>query len=296
MNPFTRVRSLAHIALIMALGSGITGCAARKSALIWASRPLMEGAMASLMAETDLDLARTGMEAELKILEGLLEVDPNDRAYLSLAMKGFAGYALLFVEDDDPKRAKVMYERARIYGFRLLRQGDPDIINGKSDYARFQRFLKELKPADLEAVYWTATAWAGRINIDLESPAAIAALPKVTAMMSWVMERDSSFFFSGPQWFFAVYYCNLPALMGGGATKSQPFFERAMSTDGNRFLLGKFLYAKTYAVQTLDRELFVTLLTEVMKGNPNAPRELGLINKVAQKKAEFLLSKADTLF
>jgi len=264
--------------------------------ILWATRPVMEGAIAALMAEPDIELARTGLESELKLLEGLLTLKPDDRELLVLAAQGFTGYALMFLEDDEPNRAREFYERARGYGLRALARRDDRFVNDDLKFAEFNTLIGGLKSSDLPAAYWTAVAWGGRIDLERSSPKALAEFPRVTALMQWVIDRDPNFYYSGPLWFFGSYYSSLPPLMGGDSERARDYFERAIEVDGDRFLYGKVLHAEKYAVQTLDRELFESTLMEVIDMAGDSPAELRLMNNIAARKAEALRARADELF
>jgi len=264
--------------------------------MVWAGRPMMRGAIEALLAESDSELARTGLESELKLLEGLLNLKPDDRQMLVLAAQGFAGYALMFLEDEEPARALVFYERARCYGLKALAGRDKGFVRDDLSFGEFYRLIGRLKPSDLPAAYWTALAWAGRINLERSSPKALAQFPRANALMEWVMGRDPHFYYSGPLWFFGTYYSSLPPMMGGDLERARDYFERAMKTDGDRFLFGKLLYARNYAVQAYDRELFEALLTEVIAGIADCPDDLRLMNSIAARKAAILMKRADEIF
>jgi len=256
----------------------------------------MEGAIDALMAEPDIELARTGLESELKLLEGFLTLKPEDRELLVLAAQGFAGYALMFLQDEEPERAREFYQRARGYGLRALARRDGRFIRSDLMFVEFNALVSKLKSADLPAAYWTAVAWGGRIGLERSSPRALAEFPRATVLMQWVLDRDPNFYYSGPLWFFGSYYSSLPPLMGGDSERARDYFERAIEVDGDRFLYGKVLYAEKYAVQTLDRELFESLLMEVIDMAGDSPAELRLMNNIAARKAEALRARADELF
>jgi len=252
--------------------------------------------MEALLAETDVELARTGLEAQLKLLEGFLSIDPNDRQLLLMAAQGFTGYAMMFLEDQDPARAALFYERARRYGCRLLARRNRLFLDTAANFDQFQACIGDLKYSDLPAAYWTAVAWAGRINLNRGSVKSIAESGRAAELMKWVLDRDPHYYYSGPLWFMGVYYATLPPLLGGGPEKAKPYFERALKADGDRFLWGKLLYAQNYALSILNRDLFDRLLTEVVEGAANGPKDLGLLNTVAARRAVLLRDQAEELF
>lgn len=253
--------------------------------------------MLALQAETDIELAKSAMETELKILEGLLNLKPDDRELLELATQGFSGYAMMFVEDRDPERAMKLYRRARDYGLRALNKRHSGISRERIPLNELDQIIRKFTRKDIPIVYWTAVAWGAQINLQRTSPKALAEFPRAISLMKWVLEKDQGFYYSGPLWFFGSYYASIPPLIGGDIKKSQDYFQRALENDGNNFLWGKLLFARHYAVQALDRNSFETALTQIINASPcDLPEELRLLNTIAQIRAHELLKKMDDYF
>ena len=217
----------------------------------------MEAAITSLLAETDPDLARSGMESELKLLEGLLTMRPDDRELLEMAIMGFTGYALMFLEDEYPQRAQKIYRRALNYGFRAFSKIDKRFCSDELTYGEWVKLIGLLKSEDIHVVYWSALAWSGQINLDRTSPQSLVEAPRATALMQWVFDREPHFYYSGPLWYFGTYYTTLPPPMGGDTNKAKEYYNRAINKDGE---------------------------------------DLRLINRVAARKAALLLEKVDEFF
>ena len=274
----------------------LNGCSIRSSLVIWAARPIISGSMLSIMSETDIELAQTALEADLKLLEGILRSRPIDQDLLIIAAQGFTGYSMMFVQDIDPQRARALYDRAMKYGLKALEQSVKGFIRDDLTLKEFSRLVDRLKSDDVPAAYWTAAAWASRINLELTSAKSLSESPRATCLMQWVLDREPDFYFSGPRWFFGTYYSSIPPMLGGNPEKAKKYFDEAVSEDGDHFLWGKALYARHYAVQVLDRELFINLLEEVRKGSKDEPEELRLLNRIAVIKAMELLEQTDELF
>ena len=292
-----RIGNTARATAFIGLVAFLIGCSMRQTVFFWASRPLMEGGMTALMEETDPALGRAGMETELKLLEGMLALRPGDQQYLLTATQGFAGYAMMFLEDAEPDRARNFYERARQYGMRSLADADERFLEPDLTYDQFLDVIRSLKDDDLSLVYWTAVAWAGKANLDRSSPRSVAEMSRVVAMMQWICDRDPHFYYSGPLWFFGVYYSSLPPILGGGAEKALPYFQKALAVDGDRFLWGKMLYARFYAVAMNDQTLFEKTLDGIIAGSGgDTPPDLNLINAVAVEKAVWLKQQTADLF
>jgi len=273
----------------------LSGCALSPGITIPATKPLMRSVIQSLYEESDPRIARTAMEANLKLLEGIIIAAPTDEELLVLAAQGYCGYSMLFAESEDPERAKRLYLHARDYGFRAM--GEDWIVRAvNDDFDGFAGRVESLDRRQIGAAYWSAVAWGGWVNLSRSDPLALAQFPRVRKLMEWVASQDSNYFHSGPLWFFGVYYATLPPMLGGNPAESRRYFEQADRATGGAFQWGKVLYAKTYAVQQLDRDLFTRLLNEAATPLDNEPPELRLLNRVAAEAARRELTLIDSYF
>ena len=85
-------------------------------------------------------------------------------------------------------------------------------------------------------------------------------------------------------------------MLGGNPEKSRHHFEEALELTENKYLLVRLLFAKTYAVQNQNRQLFKSQLQAILQAPPNLFPEQRLANEVARKKAAQLLDQIDELF
>jgi len=283
--------------LLIAVSVSLSGCALKRGMVISASKTLLSGSMTALLSESDLAFARSGMESDLKLLEGLINVSPEDEELLVLAAQGYSGYALIYLEETEPERAAFFYRRARDYGMRAL-QVDIPRINSEMPLDEFDKTLTKLDGDDVSTAYWTAVAWGSMINLELSSPSVIAQYPKAVSLMNWVYQTDSSYYHYGSLWFLASFSAALPKMMGGDLDKSRTLFTEADSLCGGRFLMGKVLFARTYAVTAMDKPLFEKLLGDVIARGQSGESipELRLLNSAAVYRAERLLKRTDDLF
>ena len=282
--------SLLSICIIL-----FTGCSIERLA-VRSTIGLIENSLEATEEETDLILAEQSIASNLKLLEGMIKTDPNNRNLLLLAARGFTSYALGFVAEDDPDRATALYTRARDYGLRGLRH-NRDFDNAfDKPFEEFETALQRTPDRDIPLLFWTANAWAGAIQQNIGNPRALADLPKVEAMMRIVLGRDETFYYAGPHLFFGINYSSKPAMFGGNTREGRKHFERALELTQNRFLIIKVFFAETYAVQTLDDVLFEQLLNRVIEADIDILPEQKLVNTIAKRRAQALLEKKDLLF
>ncbi|MGA9117234.1 MAG: TRAP transporter TatT component family protein [Bacteroidota bacterium] len=257
---------------------------------------IVDDGFEAVTEEEDLALAAAALPANLKLLEVMLKNEPENTRLLLLLSEGYCSYALGFVEDEEPERARLLYGRGRDYGLRALRQ-DPSwaaALDGNLPEleAHLVRAEKEMVPA----AFWSGFGWGGLIMLSLSDPDAVADIPKAEALMRFVAREDSSFYHGGAHVFLGTLAGSRPRILGGNPERSREHFETALRMAGGMFLMTYVYYARSYAVQTLNEALFEELLGRVREAPAEAPRGIRLANAIARKKAELLLGRKAELF
>ncbi len=270
------------------------GCSIQKLALKTTSGLFAYGIQA-LYSEPDLEIAEIAIASNLKLLEGFHLADPKNKTMLQLLLEGYSGYSLAFLEDHQPERASLFYLRARDYGFTLLKQTKAYKKGIPQKEADFVARLPFIKTSELPALFWTAFAWAGWINLNRDDPQAAFDLSKVKAMMSRVIELDETFFFGSAHLFWGSTYGSVPRMLGGDPEKAKEHFERAIAISEAKFLIAYVYYVQFHAITTLNESLFDELLYKVS----NAPQDIlpgyELLTSVAKRKARELAAQKDEL-
>lgn len=289
---------------VVVLALLLSGCTVKSIALRTAGS-LIEKGTEAFYEETDLRLARESMGSQIKIVEALLKSDPKNRSLLLAASQGYGAYAFLFLETEDPERAKIFYERGRNYGLKALAgrlassrasgKWVPADLLAEPDLVGFRKALSGLGAKDAAAAFWTAYSWGGLANLSRDNPDAIAWLPKVEALMMKANELSPGFFYGGADIFLGAYYGSRPKMFGGDLQKSKLYFDRAVKAADGKFLMAQVLYAEHYAVPAQDKELFKQLLEKALKA-PDELKEQGLSNAAARIRAKKLMEKIDEIF
>ena len=277
-------------AVLLCSGCSLSTVALRTTAsLVDRGRP-------ALRRESDPEIAKAALPGQLKLVESLLESDPANPDLLASLAEGWAGYAYLFLDDEDPSRAAGLYRRAAGYGLRLLSRRKAFAGLDAMSPEALAESLKTAGPADARALYWTATAWAGWANAAKSDPEALAQLPRAVRLMERVLALDPGFEHGGPDLFFGVYYAARPALAGGDVKRSKRHFEAALAREGRRYLQAHYLMMRSYAVAALDKDAFLALGAELAAASADALPDARLANELAKRKAKSLLEKTDELF
>jgi tetratricopeptide (TPR) repeat protein len=250
----------------------------------------------SIFEECDVELAKNAIPANLKLLEGLLKNDPENKQILTSLAMGFGGYSMLFVEADEPERASRLYLRARDYGIKALGDKGVRLKNAKNRKEDLQRVLQTVGKKDLEPLFWITVSWNAWINLNLDKPAALAQLSVSQALLQRVMEIDPSYFQGLPHILMGVSLSARPPMLGGNVKQAKEHFDKALQVSHGKFFLAQYYFARYYAVRVQDKELFLRLAGEIEMMDPRELSHVCLINAVMQHKAERLREMADEFF
>ncbi len=285
------MRPATIIALLVFL---LPGCSIQQLA-IRSLDGMFDNTLSALMQEQDLQIAEPAIASNLKLLDGLVRTDPENGRLLLMACQGYTSYALAFT-GDSLQRALLFYHRAQAYGRTALGlRGIPDSAFSSGPGAMHDA-LRKLGKEDVPLVFWTGNAWGNAVNLQRDDPGAIASMPTVNAMMEWVLEQDSTYYYGGPLLYFGVYYASLPAILGGKPELGRSYFERAASVSGGKFLMTSVYEAQTYAVQVQNDSLYTDLLTRVIQAPVDLLPEQNLANAVAKARAKILLARKADFF
>ena len=272
----------------------------------------MRDASPAAQAHWDWDLVGEGIPYSILQMEGLIYLSPENEILLERLAQTYVSYAYGWVEDEiettNPlefrkveqlqARARHMYLRARHYAFRRVAVDHDDFTTARGlTLENFRAYLaREFDDEDdASGLFWSGFSWGSAINVTRDDPVMVADLGYARALVERSRELDPTFFNAAATTFLAVVNSSLSPAMGGNPELGQSLFEEALERTERKLLLVHYNYARTYAVQTQNRELFDQLLREVLDA-PDLGNETRLQNKIAKRRARRLLAKADELF
>ena len=291
-NTSTTLRWVAFSALI---GFFAQGCSLTQLT-VNATSVIIDGGFKAMNRETDLRLASQAIPADLKLLDGLILESPDNEKLLLLGAQGYTSYALGFVEDSSKERASMFYKRAKEYGLRILFKNESFQKAFGGDLENFQKSLDEFESNDVPAIFWTANAWGSYMNLNRDNVDALADLPKVEAMMTFVLKHDENYFYGGAHMFFGTILASLPTMFGGDTTAARIHFEKAIKASDGKFLMIYYYYASSYAVMTQNKDLFESLLRKVVDAPVDLLPDQNLANEIAKVKSAELLKDEGNYF
>jgi len=285
------MKLFALLMTILVLG----GCSMGQMA-VKGSMPLMEGGIDSMNRETDLDLARSAIPANLKMMEGMTFTDPGNRKLRIYAAQGFYGYAFAFIEAEDPQRAGELYLRCREHAAAALSPPDFASTLETAPVSELPALLEKADESSVPGLFWLTSCWAKWIDLNRDDMQSISQLSRVAAIMARVLELDETFYYAGPHIFFGVYYGSRSPMLGGNFAVSEQHFERARELNENKLLLVDVFEAEYLDAQRLDRSAFHNKLNGVVDAPDDLFPEMAFANEVGKARARSLLAQEDELF
>jgi hypothetical protein len=283
---------------------GLLGCN-MKRLVINSSYALVEESTASFFAEPDSQLAKEAAPANLKLIEGMTQGSPKNEKLLTSAAQLLGAYAFGFLEDccldEDAQeaaneRARALYLRSRDYAIAALNLDYDFKTMLKLEQAAFEKALEKIDVEGVPPLFWATFSWGLYINLTRSDLEALADLSRVAAMARRVQTLDPSYFYGGADMFLMVFASAMGPAVGGSPEQAKQAYERAIKQSDGKFLLTKYLFAKYYGQQTMDRALFEKTLQEILDAPLNALPEQNLSNQLAKEKAARLLAQAEDLF
>ena len=283
------------ILTLILLTSLPAACMPHKKLTVLSAAALLEEITRSSYKQSDLRTIRQGMPAYLLLLDGMVEAWPDNERLLISAAQAHASYASAFIDDADRQYANALYRKAKEYALKSLEQRGFKNLHAKS-YDDFKAGLSHLGKKEVAYLFWTASCWGNWIGLNTDSMAALADLPRVESMMRRVLELDAGYYYGGPHLFMGIWYASQPAVAGRDLNLARTHFQKAIEFGQGQFLMTFIYYARYYARKAFDRDLFVSVLKNVMDTPADIQPELTLLNTVAQHKAKKMLQAVDDYF
>jgi predicted anti-sigma-YlaC factor YlaD len=296
----TRVLAAALLAL------ALPACSVKKLAVNSLGNALAEGGK-TYASDDDPELVREAVPFGLKTVEGLLEESPRHRGLLLAAASGFTQYGFAFIQQEadfvealDLARATALRDRARKHYRRGLEYG----LRGlEVDFPGFRAALRKdpraalhpMRRKHVPLLYWTANAWGAAISLSKDDSELSADQAVAEALMRRALELDEGYERGSVHDFFISYEGGRRSV-GGSVEEARAHLERALALSAGHRAWPLVSFAETVSVGSQDRKEFETMLRRALAVNPDAVPEVRVANLVAQRRARWLLGRAEELF
>jgi len=259
--------------------------------------------------DDDPEFVRSGAPSTLKMVEMMLDTNPEHAGLLITACSGFAQYSYAFLQVDSEilaasdaraaavlrERAVRMYVRARGYCVRELGTRRPPLRDAlEKDPKGVPSLLSTATKADVPALFWAAAAWAGELSTVDNPLLRIGEVATVRALFTRALELDESWG-NGAIHEAMIAVEGLPAVVGGSPVRAREHFQRAVSLSGGYSAFAYVTLASSVSAPAKDRAEFERSLKQALAIDVTKKPELRLANLVAQKRARFLLANAERL-
>lgn len=281
------MRKSLTLAVIAASAAALSGCGMNRLAANAAGGVIAQG-MPAYLADPDTETARQSLLAALKTVEAAQLSSPRNTVLLNTLAQGYCGYAFMFLEEENPPRASAMYARGAEFARKALAVTGAADAAGQPDPGKATR-------SDVPALFWNSFCRAGYLQLNLSDPDALADISGVETAANRVAELNPSFYYNSVYTILGSLHAARPATLGGNLPKAKAEFAQAFKGDGAKLLANRYMYAKLYAVQALDEEVFETELKAVIAAKNELP-EQALANEAVKAKAKTLLEKKNDLF
>jgi hypothetical protein len=260
----------------------------------------------------DYELVGDGLPSSILTLEGVFAVVPDNEALGVALIRAYTAYSYGWVEDEMEQaqdraeleeeerlmgRARLLYERGRNVGLHLMRLRDRGVDQAMSGgYDDFVSYLERRYTSrdDVALLFWTGYAWGSAVNNGRDDPELILSLPFARALVERAVALDESFYNYSGLTFLAVVNASLPEELGGDLDRARELFERSLEATDRKFFTVQFSFARTYAVQRLDRNLYIRLLREIVDGGDPEPTAR-LANRMTRRRAIRWLRRTDQM-
>ncbi len=289
---------------VLGLGAALANTGCIKAMLADGQIEATRNAAPSFDGVGDYELARSAISASLAQFQGMHYLRPENEDALFLLMKGWTGYGYAFPQDDweaaklgtDESaierakfRAQQAFERGIFYGTELVSKRAKGFETARKNRDALKKWVTEnfTKKADAENLFWLGYAWALRVNVLQDEPAAVATLWVGITLLERSAELDPEYNHSSASIILGVYHSRSPM---AEPEQSKALFDAVIQRTNGKFLLAHYNYAATYACVKTDRELYEKLLTQVVTAPTPDPSQR-LANAIAKRKAARGLSR-----
>ncbi len=259
------------------------------------------------LTDDDPQLVKESFPFNLKIIEILLDQNPDDRDMLLTALSSFTMYAYGFIMEDAEKlvledysagneiynRANKLFNRALRYGVHGIELKYPEFTNwwekGEIDKNPFVE-------KDIAYLYWISAALGGLISSSQGNPIYVVDLPKIGWLLEKSMEIDSSW--NGGALYSAMipFTMSRPDAVKNREQVARDYFTKAVQASSGEDCSVYVRFAESVCIKNQNKDAFIENLNYVLNFNIESAKELRLANTMAQFRAKWLMGRVDELF
>jgi len=251
----------------------LVSCGMVQKMAVKTTSDMLFDAAKEIETEANWEIFKDGVPGNLKMMEGMLYVEPGNRKLLVGLSKGYTGYAFavsetqylpdLLKEKESPYRAQLLanYTKGLNFGLRFLEESGikfDDLKKMMSEDGGIIRLLdKELDDTrlDKEGVIFTAQSMGSLILLQKDEMALVALLPIVKGLFDWVCLKDPNINYGACDMFQAAYEAGRPKMLGGNPEKGKAMFKQLFQKHPHNWL-ARIAYIRFYVIPMSEEDEF----------------------------------------
>jgi hypothetical protein len=234
----------------------LAGCSSLAKRGLEMSTPLLYQSSLSVQKDHDYKTIEAALPGNVKMVEGLLEISPENNDLLVTVIKSYAAQAYAFDEtkfldekfrDVDEgqarKNAMINYSKAIRYGQQFFKLHGIELehlqkkINEEHEVERILSWKFQETIRDLEGVMFFAQSLGGMINLNRDRIDYLSYLPLVKKMFDWVCEKKPEINFGACHIFNGQYFAGRPAMLGGDPVLGEKYLVEGMEKYPTNWLI-----------------------------------------------------------
>ena len=302
----SRVNRTIKMTILVGMVIFIIGCSPKKYIL-----NQFDGIFDSIeyvyLTDDDPQLVKESFPFNLKIIEILLDQNPDDREMLLTALSSFTMYSYGFVMEDAEKlvlkdystgneiynRANKLFNRALRYGVHGMELKYPEFTNWWEQREIDKNpFVEE----DIAYLYWISAALGGLISSSQGNPIYVVDLPKVGWLLEKSMELEESWN-SGTLYSAMISFTmSRPDAVSDREQIARDYFNKAVEASAGEDCSIYVRFAESVCIKNQSKDEFIEKLNFVLNFDMENAKELRLTNTMAQSRAKWLMGRIDELF
>lgn len=306
------MNSLCQLLLCIFLAISLSSCSTRIIIVNEISNISEIGAVA-FEQDDDLDMVEKGIPGNIKLLEVILENNPNNYKILVLLSRLYAAYSFGFFEGrlessligknysllsgHNLLRENVnrYYTRGAYYALRAIESRHPGADEKLKIPALADCLLKVMDKEDVQALFWYGFNLSSLINNNRDSVLLLSKAYLIEKIMKRIIELDPEYFFGGSHLILLSYYSSLPPYSDEKLALSLYHYKKLKERRGGLFLLADLYFARYYLSRKQEKEKFENIMKDILN-HSDSGKECIFYNKIAAQRAKIYLEGIDYFF
>ncbi len=312
------MRNLVLVGVFVILSS----CSFNKMA-VKSGASILDEASITMETEKSWAIVRDALPTNIKMMEGMLTIDPTNQVILKNLTKAYSAYAFgvsetLYLHDqwgetektDELDAAIDYYGRAMKYGLRYLEiKGiKTNDLLASQDLGEMKKLVSKVSgdAQGREVLFFLAQSWGSAINLQRGNITLLSSVGVVKNLIDTVCEIEPNFQFGACDMFNGAFEVARPRTLGGNPEKGANIFKQAMIARPDSLLI-PIAYLQYYVIPTGNeveykrvKEILLTAERQfknskvVVPGSPledvliQSDERLSILNSIALKRFEIM--------